>query len=88
MKAFWRTGLERNRTSVPKIEPIGLHPVSHKARLVIYGATRAAFRASVRFICAGERAAAATRAPRYVLEGTVGDVRATRPIAPEHAKED
>ena len=47
-----------------------------------YGATRAAFRASVHFICAGERAAAATRARRYVLEGIVGGVRATRPIAP------
>ena len=51
-----------------------------------YGATRAAFRASVHFICAGERAAAATRARRYVLEGIVGGVRATRPIAPKRTE--
>ena len=52
-----------------------------------YGATRAAFRASVHFICAGERAAAATRARRYVLEGIVGGVRATRPIAPKRTEQ-
>ena len=36
------------------------------------------FRASVHFICAGERA----DARRYALRGTVGGVTATRPIAP------
>jgi hypothetical protein len=39
------------------------------------------FRASVHFNCAGERAAAATRARRYALHGTAGGVTATRPIA-------